>query len=212
MDPATSVGLASSVVQLLTFAGNLLDKSREIYRAADGAVIENQELETIASTIVELSRLVETRVFAAHLPEGSISENESATIDIAIKRLTDDCQKVAKELVEALQQLKLHGDKSAWKSFQLALRCIWSESKINDLASRLGRYRSQIDTLLLVSLRYTLPQLCFRLILTSNLERAFGTLLQKKQLTRLEWPRARAVSSSAKPSNFQVFLQGPKDY
>jgi len=156
MDPLTSLGLVSNVVQLLTFVGNLLDKTRGIYSTADGVVIENQELETIARTLGGLGKFVQRSSGNTNKQPGntSISKDKSAAdIEDSLQLLCQECQTVTHELLSTLQKLKLQGDRSAWKSFRRALSCIWSESKIADLSSRIEKYRRQIDTLLLISLR-----------------------------------------------------------
>ncbi|CZR54196.1 uncharacterized protein PAC_04079 [Phialocephala subalpina] len=97
MDPLTALGLASNIIQLISFTSDLIAKGREIYRSADGGLIENLELETIAKSLPDLT---------SNLP-------------LATKE----------------------------KSY------VWKEDAIDALSKRLERYRSQLDTTLLVSLR-----------------------------------------------------------
>jgi hypothetical protein len=60
-DPLTALGLASNIVQLITFASSLVSKTREISKSANGALVANLELEAIASNLQELSRESEGR-------------------------------------------------------------------------------------------------------------------------------------------------------
>jgi hypothetical protein len=55
MDPLTALGLASNIVQLISFSSDLVAKGREIYQSTDGTLVENLELETITKSLRELS-------------------------------------------------------------------------------------------------------------------------------------------------------------
>ncbi|KAH7055668.1 hypothetical protein B0J12DRAFT_717839 [Macrophomina phaseolina] len=121
MDPASAIGLAAGIVQLTSFAGDLLSKAREIRNSADGALVENQELEAIATGLQQLS-------------QGLSAGNRYLTR--AEKQLTEmcnGCQDAAKDL--------------------LGVR------KKHTLTERLERYRRQIDSVLLITLRKSVERL-----------------------------------------------------
>lgn len=141
MDPASAIGLASSIVQLITFSSDLLSKTREIHSSADGAAVENVELEAISTSLLELSREVNEGKF--HLTKA----------DKQLKDLCAGCQKVADELLEVVRRLKGSDSKTKWRSFRQAVLTVWKEKEVRALVDRLERYRSQIDTALLVALR-----------------------------------------------------------
>jgi hypothetical protein len=63
------------------------------------------------------------------------------------------CEKVSEELLDVIQDLRSSGPHSRWKSFRQALMSVWKEHEIDTLSQRLERYRRQIDTILLVSMR-----------------------------------------------------------
>jgi hypothetical protein len=50
-DPLTTLGLASNIVQLISFTSDLISKGREISKSADGVLVENLELEAITSSL-----------------------------------------------------------------------------------------------------------------------------------------------------------------
>lgn len=142
-DPLTALGLASNIIQLISFASDLVSKGREIYKSANGTLVENLELETITTSLQELS---------SHLVPPSIPGKRSFT-EVQLEELCHGCKDVSRQLLCVIQGLKASGSHMRWKSFRQALNSVWKENKIEALLKRLERYRSQIDTTLLASLR-----------------------------------------------------------
>jgi hypothetical protein len=55
IDPLSALGLAANVVQFIEFAAKLISKGHRIHKAADGALVENLELEAIIHRIRRLN-------------------------------------------------------------------------------------------------------------------------------------------------------------
>jgi len=55
LDPLAALGLASSIVQLISFTSDLVAKGRDIYQSSDGTLVENLELEAITKSLEDLS-------------------------------------------------------------------------------------------------------------------------------------------------------------
>ena len=51
----TAIGLAGNIVQFVSFCGVLLNTSQEIYKSADGALVEYLELEDITTHLDRLT-------------------------------------------------------------------------------------------------------------------------------------------------------------
>jgi hypothetical protein len=150
LDPLTALGLASNIVQLITFTSDLVAKGRDIYQSTDGALVENLELEAITKSLRELSIEVVppvSRGFPLTKVEGQLQQ------------LCEGCQNVADELLKVIQKLKTQGPHKGWTSFRQALNSVWREDEIQALSIRLERYRRQIDTTLLLSLRERLQSM-----------------------------------------------------
>jgi hypothetical protein len=143
MDPLTALGLASNIIQLISFTSDLIGKGREIYRSVEGATIENVELETITKSFQDL-----TTRFPSQLKEDDLSGT-----DKQLRELCEACNAISVELIQVIQGLKYAGEGVKWKSFRQALKSVWKEDAIDGLSRRLERYRSQLDTTLLISLR-----------------------------------------------------------
>jgi len=54
-DPLTALGLATNIIQLIDFTGDLISKTWEVSKSADGILVENLELEAITSSLQQLS-------------------------------------------------------------------------------------------------------------------------------------------------------------
>jgi hypothetical protein len=144
MDPVSSIGLASSAAQLITFASDLISKSREIYHSADGSLVKNDELGNIARTLQSQSRLVRVRIGEQRAPSETGKE---------LFKLCDAVRDVSQELIDAIESLRSESSSSTWRSFRQALKSVWKERDIEELLRRLEQYRRQIDSLLLMNLQ-----------------------------------------------------------
>ncbi|KAH6876597.1 hypothetical protein B0T10DRAFT_497781 [Thelonectria olida] len=145
MDPVSAIGLASSLVQLVTFTGDLLSKTRAIYHSADGSLQEHGELEAITRALESQNRRI--AVQSSSLRLGSLETTKD------LLTLCDGVRDLTRELTKKIDALKAHDSGSKWDSLRLALKSVWEEKDITDLVRRLERYRQQIDSILLASLQ-----------------------------------------------------------
>ena len=129
LDPLTSVGLASSLVQLVDFSWKLFQGTKSIYRSATGSSDENACLHLITTDLRCLSNGIQA------------SENHPEDL----RRLATEIKDLAGELLGALEELKLT-DKSKWKSFLLAMKEVWKKEKIADMSGRLSKLQVQLNT------------------------------------------------------------------
>ena len=174
LDPLTALGVASNIIQLVQFTSDLVSKSREYYDSADGALVEQLELEAITKSLQELSK--DLIVPTGGWPNAATTKQQLSELsnefdgDLAVvskameteKQLSElcrGCREVSKELLIIIQGLKSKGTRTKWKSFRQALKSVLEEDKIKALEARLDRYRRQIDTTLLISLRASLSGL-----------------------------------------------------
>lgn len=173
MDPISAIGFASSVVQLITFTSDLLSKAGEIHSSTDGALIENLELEAITESLQVLNQDVTS---------GARSLTRA---DKQLKELCDGCQKVTKDLLQIIRSLKGSSSHVRWNSFRQAVLTVRKEKEVQALCNRLERYRRQIDTTLLFTLRESIQR-----VGPPVMQPAEGTSWQKTiidELQRNDW-------------------------
>jgi hypothetical protein len=152
LDPATSVGLAGSIIQIIVFVKRVIDRSQELHRSANGTLVHHQELSTLVksfeSHLYELEQQNRTHECSDSVAEGCVDDS-----GINLEMLSCGAQGVLSQLLDALRSVRSHSRNEKWNSVRQALKTVIRESKINELETRLDRYRTQIDTAMLLSLR-----------------------------------------------------------
>jgi hypothetical protein len=113
-----------------------------LYESADGALVEHLELESVARSLNELTR--------------GVAKEASVTVGPKLETISRLCQDQSAELLEAIATLKVDGKHEKWNSFRQALKSIWKEEQIDRLKERVNQSRSQLNTVLLTTLRYVI--------------------------------------------------------
>jgi hypothetical protein len=172
LDPLSAVALAGNVVQFVDFGVNLTSQGGEPSRSAEGALVENLELEAV---YLSLRRHCDHIIAAAreipnpsNLTKGG-KERKLTLYEEALKgmrNLAIICIGIAEELLKALDSLKIKGPNSRWKSFRQALNASWTEASIEDWTKRLEHCKQQISFHLLNTL--TSVNICIIVILYAN--------------------------------------------
>jgi hypothetical protein len=148
MDPVTALGVAAATVQFISFAGDVISKSRELYLSADGTLVTQTELDTIAKSLVRLCAPIK------HWDPARGKRWRLNSTELELKGICQGCVREAESLQRGIEKLKIQGSHHRkWKSFRQALNSINSEREIEQLSTRLDRYRAQLDTTLLFILR-----------------------------------------------------------
>lgn len=147
LEAVAAVGLATSVVQFVDFTIKLVSKGNQYYKSADGVLTENRELEAIANKFSTLSQnLAKSSEIFPPAKQASDEEN-------ALRNVARECETVALEFVEVLNQLRVDGAHRKWKSFRQALKTIWQKEDIQDMLHRLQLAREEMVVHLLVVIR-----------------------------------------------------------
>ena len=137
MEPLSALGLASNLVQLVDFTCKLFGGAVAIYKSSSGSGKENAVLHVIAADLSNLA------INIADSPQHSYE----------LRRLTAEGRGISQELLQALQKLRLQGQKSKWKSFIVALKEAWNHDKVNEIANRLSILQSQLNLHIQVIIR-----------------------------------------------------------
>jgi len=155
MDPVSALGVASGVVQLVDFTRKLIAKGYNIYRSSDGKLPEYIALQDVAINLGELTKELDVPFGTEDLQlmrEGKRRKLQGAEKQLDSIRI--ECVEVTKQLLEVLGGLMVKNKVRKWQCFRQALSSVWSERKILGLEEKLDRIRKQLDTTLLVCLRY----------------------------------------------------------
>ena len=148
MDPLSALSIATSTVQFLDFGCKLFSKSKEIYTSADGALIDQRQSEDACKRLKELTECLKKSLRVDQ--NGRLSPE-----DTAIHTICNDCVEISNEMLMMFEKLRVHDGvrHRRWESFRKALISVWSKKKVNEMASRLQRYKQELGTHILVSLR-----------------------------------------------------------
>lgn len=104
-----ALGLASNIVQFVSFASDLISKSHDISKSANGRFVENLELEAITSTLHKLNHGLSRPVATGA---------SSSPAEKGLQELCNGCENVTEELLEVVQSLKSQGPHTGWNSFR----------------------------------------------------------------------------------------------
>ena len=143
LEVLAAVGLAGNIVQFIDFGTNLLAEAREIHQSATGSSATNVELETIAARLRHLAASLSTS-----------TPDPGPIVGQQLRNLADEATAITDELLEAIEEVKLRGSKSSFKTFAHALQHIGKNKKIAKLGGKLARMQGQLNTHLLALMRY----------------------------------------------------------
>lgn len=148
MEALSAISLASNIVQFLEFGLRVLSKGNKIYRSVDGALDENLDLEVVTSHLLVMqTKLKSTLLSSTH--------TQLVSDDVkAFNALSESCSALAEKLLERLTRVKVQGRFRRWKSLRQALKIVWSKQDIENMKSTLESFRSEMQTHLLISLRW----------------------------------------------------------
>lgn len=151
MEAITALGVAGNVLQFIDFGQKLVSTSFEIYNAANGASARNQESESLLKSFIESIDTVSTDLVQYDARLALTFEQTSSSP--GLQQIVNDCRDIATDLLARFDKLKLQRNPGRWKSMLRAVKCMWKEYELQDLQARLGRYHSELEWRVLVSLR-----------------------------------------------------------
>lgn len=132
MDPITAVGFAASILTFIDFSWNLVTGTYEVLQSAGGTTAENAHIGNVIDDLHAATAALKSRQLGR-------SEHEKA-----LRQLASKCSNLSKELLCLLENLKVKGKNSAWKSLKAKWESMRKEKDISSMETRLSEYRSQI--------------------------------------------------------------------
>jgi hypothetical protein len=163
MDPLSALGLASNVIQITDFVGRFLSKSREIYESTDGITEDYRILEDSAKNLSELLTTLSTpleKELGKHSKDLGSKPTDPQLVQpgTQLVQLCKECKNVTASLLVELDRLKPKGSHGKLQSVYQAIRQLLSDRKILPLEKKLDDIRKQVDTVLLISLKYAVRE------------------------------------------------------
>ena len=148
IDPLTTLGLISNVLQVADFSIRILAKTDEIARSADGAIEENRDLERCATELI-----LRNQNLSESLVRNDGEKDGWDKDDVILTRLGHDCNTVARELIECLSDLRSYRGRSTFKSIRQAIKTLYSREKVETISKRMKEFQDEMNGALLQSIR-----------------------------------------------------------
>src|SRR5579871_1064058 len=113
MDPLSTIGLASAIVQFIDFGWKIAKGTNDVYKSAAGSTAENANIEFTVEQLKSLTNQLATQT--APFLEDSYDES--------LLSLAKRCRQISEELLKLLKDVKAKhakskkDSKSKWQSF-----------------------------------------------------------------------------------------------
>jgi hypothetical protein len=148
-EAVAAFGLFINVMQLADYACQIVSKTDEILKSADGSLIQNQDAEACARELLlrnqrlleSLGKSGEERPDGQRRPAGR-SEVDDAD-DLALQNLGKQCHDAARDLIQILTGLKT---KSKLGGLRQALEWSASKEKVEKIEQRMKSIQNQVDS------------------------------------------------------------------
>lgn len=145
MSAFDALGAAAAILQIIELAVKLGDKALRVYNSKDGTTKDLEELgETTAEFQVRNGSLIDQC-------QVSISKDSSQE---TLLRIAVQCRTTANELAQLINGLRIKGERTAWKSFMVAVKSEHKKDEIKSKQRDLKRWRTECQEQLLKMLRY----------------------------------------------------------
>ena len=139
LEGLAAVSAAAAVVQFVGYGYQVISKGNELYDSKTGSLKDNAFLEVV---IKDFQILVD-RIHESAAPASQ-----------ATQEFRDEGLKLAGEMLNGLEKLKVKGPPGKWKSLRKALKAVHSKEKVDSWTKRLNILRDQYNTHVGVEILY----------------------------------------------------------
>ena len=144
MEAIAAFSLACNVIQVVHFSIDVVSKCRELY--TEDSLSKYEPLEHMANHLIGLRNALDSPLAQGNQ---TIGQGE----DQALLDLAEKCAITAKELSGELQKLKINGARNKRQIMRTSAKCLWKDSSIGKIQTRLDEYRKILDSHILIGIR-----------------------------------------------------------
>jgi len=146
MEALAAIAFAGNIAQFVEYSIKAILKTPRLLESANGAWVENTELEGIVDSVKKSLQGVH---------ESRDTSNNGAVLDPILENLTASCLAVSGEIMAILDRLKLEDPGAGFfQGMQKTAKSLVKRSELKDLCDRLQLLRDQISAHLLVLIRW----------------------------------------------------------
>ncbi|KAI1312022.1 hypothetical protein F5Y03DRAFT_262244 [Xylaria venustula] len=124
-----ALGLASNIIQVIDFVSKLITNARTLYKSAHRSSPHSLVLQDVANNLIRLSELI------------TVSNGPG---DEGLKKLAQSAKEVSNDILIILDDLKIRGKKTKWKSFLLAVKEVRNQDVLTSITSSIKRLQTQM--------------------------------------------------------------------
>ena len=146
MDPVIGIGLAASVIQLVTFGISAAKTCRELYE--QGVLDDHSQVDYVANHLAGLTVTLQQSLRNSYTQSLVLSKEERDLVDLSRR-----CEICALKLQHELGRLQTKSRSSIVLAASKAARALWKKNTIEQIQKQLESYRSTLEISLLSRLR-----------------------------------------------------------
>ena len=146
MDPATGIGFAAAVVQLVNFGVDAAKTCGEVYR--QGSTTENADIQYTTTHLAKLTQILQQSLKDSTKPTTSPTQEEQKLIE-----LSEKCRICAEALQQELLQLQRRSSSSSLETFKKGAQAVLKRRTIAKIYDQLETHKSTLEIAVLFRLR-----------------------------------------------------------
>ena len=147
LERLTALSVVSAILQIVDFGCKIVSQTQEIYHSASGATKDNVTRTEIADDI---------KLLYKDLTRKDDTLQRSSKEDISLGRLVDACNQEARNLLQFWEELEVPENSTQWASFRKAIKVARKRGKVEGMETRLHKLQRQINSRLLLMIKYVL--------------------------------------------------------
>jgi hypothetical protein len=129
------------------FSWKVIWKAVELSGSVNGTTQNAFNYEIVTRDLLTLSESLRVGVVASSL------ERSKTEADQTLEDVCKGCISLSERMLKSLEGLKVQAGAGKRRLFCRAVKSVWSQEELKDMASQLATYREQIELHVLVSLR-----------------------------------------------------------
>jgi hypothetical protein len=147
LDPMTTLSLAGNIVQSVDFSCTVISRAKELSNSVQGATQDTLNYEIVTRDLLKVSENLKGGVATSSVDS---SKNEA---DQALEEVCNGCIFLSEKMLRRLENLKVQNGAGRRTIFGRALKSVWSQRDLDEMARQLASYRQQLELHVLVSFR-----------------------------------------------------------
>lgn len=148
LEPLGAFALACNLLQIVEYGAKILTKAIEYRNAADGTLVEQQNLYGILQSLKGLNSDIE-----ASMPRPSHADNQSAA-ESRLIAANEDCLRLSEDFINFLDRLKVNNKRSMLESLRLSIKSVWYKERLENMKNALSQARDNLNIAFLVYMEY----------------------------------------------------------